>query len=106
MAFAATSILLGMKILITHLIVLFQKINTETYIPEDSITFTSTQKVLWEYIKSNAIVQNHATLQFNQLDTTLIVSAKANLRITQNRQDTGQLSNSMLPKTKRRKSGV
>lgn len=52
-------------------------------IPEDSITFTSTQKVLWEYIKSNAIVQNHATLQFNQLDTTLIVSAKANLRITQ-----------------------
>ena len=55
----------------------------ELIIPEDSITFTSTQKVLWKYIKSNAIVQNHATLQFNQLDTTLIVSAKANLRITQ-----------------------
>lgn len=55
----------------------------ELIIPEDSITFTSTQKVLWEYIKSNAIIQNHATLQFNQLDTTLIVSAKANLRITQ-----------------------
>lgn len=55
----------------------------ELIILEDSITFTSTQKVLWEYIKSNAIIQNHATLQFNQLDTTLIVSAKANLRITQ-----------------------
>lgn len=55
----------------------------ELILPEDSITFTSTQKVLWEYIKSNTIVQNHATIQFSQLDTTLIVSAKANLRITQ-----------------------
>ena len=55
----------------------------ELILPEDSITFTSTQKVLWEYIKSNAIVQNHATIQFSQLDTTLIVSAKTNLRITQ-----------------------
>lgn len=55
----------------------------ELILPEDSITFTSTQKVLWEYIKSNAIVQNQATIQFSQLDTTLIVSAKTNLRITQ-----------------------
>ncbi len=59
------------------------KDKTLELIPEDSIVFTSTQKVLWEYIKSNAIVQNYATIQFNQLDTTLIVSAKANLRITQ-----------------------
>lgn len=55
----------------------------ELILPEDSITFTSTQKALWQYIKSNAIVQNHATIQFSQLDTTLIVSAKTNLRITQ-----------------------
>ena len=59
------------------------KDKTLELIPEDSIAFTSTQKVLWEYIKSNAIVQNYATIQFNQLDTTLIVSAKANLRIIQ-----------------------
>ena len=58
------------------------KDKTLELIPEDSIAFTSTQKVLWEYIQSNAIVQNYATIQFNQLDTTLIVSAKANLRIT------------------------
>ncbi|MBD3587994.1 hypothetical protein HC965_01265 [Bacteroides sp. GM023] len=62
---------------------IISKDKTLELIPEDSIAFTSTQKVLWEYIKSNAIVQNHATIQFNQLDTTLIVSAKANLRITQ-----------------------
>lgn len=55
----------------------------ELILSEDSITSTSTQKILWEYIKNNIVVQNHANIQFNQLDTTLIVSARTNLRITQ-----------------------
>lgn len=53
------------------------------FTPEDSTAFSATQKRIWDYIKSNVIVQNPAMVRFEQLDTTLIVPAKVDLQIRQ-----------------------
>lgn len=55
----------------------------ELFAPQDSTSFSPTNKLIWQYIADNIIVQNPAKIRFERLDTTLVVPAKVNLRINQ-----------------------
>ena len=68
--------------------------------PEDSDTFNSTQKLLFDYLIHNAIVQNPASITFKQLDTTVIVNSKVTIKFEQ---ETRKLKNSIQFKAKKDK---
>ncbi|WP_026627039.1 hypothetical protein [Dysgonomonas capnocytophagoides] len=68
--------------------------------PVDSETFNSTQKLLFDYLINNAIIQNPASITFKQLNTTVKVNSKATIRFEQ---EARRLKNSIQFKVKKDK---
>lgn len=68
--------------------------------PEDAGNFNSTQKILFDYLTNNAIVQNPASITFARLDTTVAVNSKATIKFEQ---EASRLRNSIQFRAKKDK---